>query len=517
QEAEQAFSLGSATSADFRLSSDLKLVLLDFDLKRKRQEFDNGTYDCGICLEPKKGRFGEITTLTGKKRKRDLSLNPSELLQIPIEQDKVQRYVHLKRKKKLESDKNTVYCPRAWCGGAAKSPNHPKSGDPSHEADEELSDAEDATTRTTSKKNLATVEDTRLQVCEDCNYAFCSLCGKGWHGSYLACKPRSTKELNDEEKASQDYLTKYSTPCPTCNAPAQKSMGCNHMICFKCKTHFCYLCSAYLMPDNPYMHFNTVKSPCYMRLWELEGGDGADVGIGFAGGDNFRHDEPDVPWEADPDLLDSGSEDGTEDELSDGDFVEFGGDEPIDWDDDSEGEQAAPDQRLPDRPHIEIVVGGRNVRVELPQQVAAPAVPPPAPNAPRGRNRGRGGAQANARGARNQGRGGRAPAPPQQARPANPIPPEARRAAPAIQQQQNRAAVQALNDIVERQQEEVIAPAVNAAPGQGNNVDGALHRFLQLAVEDREDEWDSDEDEHPAAGVHNVQAQQRARNRPRRR
>jgi E3 ubiquitin-protein ligase RNF14 len=46
------------------------------------------------------------------------------------------------------------------------------------------------------------------------------------------------------------------------------------MICFKCKTHFCYLCSAWLDENNPYQHFNERYKGCYMRLWELEAGDG---------------------------------------------------------------------------------------------------------------------------------------------------------------------------------------------------------------------------------------------------
>jgi E3 ubiquitin-protein ligase RNF14 len=67
------------------------------------------------------------------------------------------------------------------------------------------------------------------------------------------------------------------------------------MICFKCNTHFCYLCSAWLEPGNPYKHYNEEKTGCYMRLWELEGGDGDDVGIGYAGG--VREREVEIPPE----------------------------------------------------------------------------------------------------------------------------------------------------------------------------------------------------------------------------
>ena len=100
----------------------------------------------------------------------------------------------------------------------------------------------------------------------------------------IAPPRKTTDELTEEDKASLEYLLLHTTPCPTCAAPAQKTHGCNHMICFKCHSHFCYLCSAWLSPANPYKHYNEETTGCYMRLWELEGGDGDDVGIGFAGG-----------------------------------------------------------------------------------------------------------------------------------------------------------------------------------------------------------------------------------------
>lgn len=58
-------------------------------------------------------------------------------------------------------------------------------------------------------------------------------------------------------------------------------------ICYKCQTHFCYLCSAWLDPLNPYQHFNHLPNgrvtSCYMRLWELEEGDENGQNV-FAGG-----------------------------------------------------------------------------------------------------------------------------------------------------------------------------------------------------------------------------------------
>lgn len=220
-----------------------------------------------------------------KKRRRnpDRTLEPSELLQIPLEHETVQRYIKIKRKKMLESDRRTVYCPRQWCQGPARS-QKPKAK--SEEQDDPDSDDEHAVPAAydpNAPQHFPPPAE-RLAICEDCAFAFCKVCKASWHGEYFNCFPRSQAELTAEERASEDYMKLHTQPCPTCSARAQKTHGCNHMICAQCKTHFCYLCGAYLIRDNPYAHYNTTNQACYMRLWELEAGDGADVGQGFAGG-----------------------------------------------------------------------------------------------------------------------------------------------------------------------------------------------------------------------------------------
>ncbi|KAI1466413.1 RWD-domain-containing protein [Daldinia caldariorum] len=306
-----------------------KIAILDYDIKAKQRAFDKETFECGICLDPKKGsvchkmldcghvfcvqclqdfynnaiKEGDIASIqclepncakeredavkgSAKKKKAKTSINPSELLQISLEREMVMRYAMLKHKNELESDKNTVYCPRSWCQGAARSKKHKKpEGLEFVEASDEESDAEsdakdDAKTKDSDQDVLA--------ICEDCGFAFCARCGQSWHGPFKYCVPKERKdEITEEEQASLEYLKMHTTPCPTCAAPCQKTHGCNHMRCFRCQTHFCYLCSAWLDPSNPYRHFNVQPSGkvngCYMRLWELEGGDGGDVGIAFEG------------------------------------------------------------------------------------------------------------------------------------------------------------------------------------------------------------------------------------------
>jgi E3 ubiquitin-protein ligase RNF14 len=552
QLAESGLNLTGDLQNDVSLSSDMKLALLDFDLKTKRELFEKETFDCGVCLEPKKGVHchhllscshvfcvaclqdfynnciieGDVDNVKclapdcgkdvkpgppgdgrttperlSKRKKVDRTLNPSELLQIPIEQELVQRYVRLKRKKRLESDRSTIYCPRQWCQGAARSKKHPKPIDPLNDAEEATSESEveDPAVASSKKTKKSRPEDIpmseRLCVCEDCNFAFCSVCKKGWHGELAICNPRRQNELNEEEKASLEYLKMHTTACPTCSAPAQKTMGCNHMICLKCNTHFCYLCSAYLMPANPYKHFNDLKSPCYMRLWELEGGDGdqAEVGIGYAGGGNWE-DEDEASDDDSSDSSDSDEEDNFEDFGGDGDFIHFSDEE----EDESSDDEPAPDQRPAQGRDVRIEIvnfaragGAANPRIFQDVRRAAPVAPPPAPVPPR---RGRGGRRAVQQRAqvRHQPEAGRGNLPG--------IPGFAHGA------QNVRAQMQAnARDHLEEHNAEDLEHEegirAGPAPGQGRGAAQqpaplramGLERFLELAQRDQEDEWDSDE------------------------
>lgn len=286
----------------------------------------------------------------GKKRKSRTMISPSELLQIPIEHDMVKRYVALKHKSELESDKNTIYCPRSWCQGAARSKKHKKpkglefaegSEDESEEEQEQGSDKDGKKVKFSASKEL-------LAICEDCGFAFCSRCGQSWHGEFKYCIPLERKEaITEEEKASIEYLRMHTTPCPTCAAPCQKTQGCNHMSCFRCQTHFCYLCSAWLHPDNPYQHYNTEPggeaNGCYMRLWELEGGDGDDVGAGYQGGNAIRN--PNIqPGEYGQhlEIVEEAGDDDSESEIDEGDAARMNA---VDADDRQEQVQGQPAQR----------------------------------------------------------------------------------------------------------------------------------------------------------------------------
>jgi len=138
-----------------------------------------------------------------------------------------------------------------------------------------------------------------LRTCHACNYSFCSFCERTWHGPLSHCPvqitenfvnkymettmgspARSTMERRygkknlkrlvakcKEDRANRKWLEKSTMACPSCHVHVEKSTGCNHMSCFKCKQHFCYRCGSKLNASDPYKHFSTPGLECYNKLF----------------------------------------------------------------------------------------------------------------------------------------------------------------------------------------------------------------------------------------------------------
>ena len=331
QAAEDGFGLDQdmLDSAE-HISADLKLRLLEYDRQKKQELFERKTFICGVCLEPKKGfacyklehcqhvfcveclrdfynnciNEGDVTSVkcldpecgtankdvnkafVGVKGPQKRMLHPKELLRIPLDLDVVRRYVKMRRKKVIESDKDTVFCPRKWCQGPAKSKKYLELKSPEDWPDyleniEAMATNVDPDIAKPSENVIKGDQENKLQRsgerlarCEDCKHAFCRVCKQGWHGEFQVCWPRDQAEIAEEERESLNYIRSHTTSCPTCATPCQKSRGCNHMQCFQCNTHFCYLCSAWLDPASPYKHFSNKNIKCFEKLFEgVEGDD----------------------------------------------------------------------------------------------------------------------------------------------------------------------------------------------------------------------------------------------------
>ncbi|CAE7194700.1 hypothetical protein PTNB73_08576 [Pyrenophora teres f. teres] len=302
------------------LPSSMRQELVEYSQRIQKVLFDKETFDCGVCLDPKKGSEcyrmqccghvfciaclqdyyncciteGEVgnvkcmsTECDGNGKKKNRLMSPKELLQIPIPRDQVERYAILRRKKKMEADQTMVYCPRKWCQGAMRTTKYPKITDVSLMDDAESEpegEEEDPAPQVViepgsnpapEKRKVGILGMDRLRVCEDCTLAFCVVCLASWHGDFARCERRDATQLTEQDQASLNFILAHTTSCPECNVPCEKNLGCNHITCRQCGAHFCYLCSAWLSPDSPYSHFGNPENVyCFQRLWEGAEGDG---------------------------------------------------------------------------------------------------------------------------------------------------------------------------------------------------------------------------------------------------
>jgi len=78
--------------------------------------------------------------------------------------------------------------------------------------------------------------------CKMCHLSFCFSCGLDYHAptDCETIKKWLVKCADDSETAN--YITANTKDCPNCQICIEKSGGCNHMQCFKCKHHFCWMC-----------------------------------------------------------------------------------------------------------------------------------------------------------------------------------------------------------------------------------------------------------------------------------
>jgi E3 ubiquitin-protein ligase RNF14 len=265
EQAESAFGLDELT-----LPATMRKELLEYSSRSKRELFDKETFDCEVCLEPKKGSAcyriercshvfcvaclqdyyntciteGDVnnvkcmstecgkSSIDRKKKKKERLLSPKELLQIPLSREQVERYANMKRKKKIESDPDIMFCPRSWCQGAMRSDKYPKikdvaqMDDSDSEAEEEDGQSSPEAPAGPEKRAVGVRGMDRLAVCEDCTLAFCVVCLSSWHGDFVRCEPRDANQLTEEDQASLNFIMKNTSPCAYCSVPCQKSFGC---------------------------------------------------------------------------------------------------------------------------------------------------------------------------------------------------------------------------------------------------------------------------------------------------
>jgi len=88
--------------------------------------------------------------------------------------------------------------------------------------------------------------------CPSCLVRICTDCNKEHHDG--VCRYSESEDMKMFEEWTKDHDVKK---CPGCKAPIERSAGCNHMTCARCKTHICWVCMATFSDgDEVYDHMH---------------------------------------------------------------------------------------------------------------------------------------------------------------------------------------------------------------------------------------------------------------------
>jgi ariadne-1 len=101
------------------------------------------------------------------------------------------------------------------------------------------------------KKSSYENHNSTIRDCPNCDKSFCLLCCSELTGNLHNenCKIMILKRLNAENR---NWVIKNTKNCPKCNQIYEKSEGCNHMTCTRCRpaVHFCYICGEVLSSEK---------------------------------------------------------------------------------------------------------------------------------------------------------------------------------------------------------------------------------------------------------------------------
>ncbi|KAJ7293342.1 hypothetical protein C8J57DRAFT_1268781 [Mycena rebaudengoi] len=269
-------------------------LLKSCDDSARSASFSAGSYPCAVCLESIKGSkclqlsckhvfcrsclldlLGSVETLgcpDPECVKMGRQSSEEEIARV-VPEEAVQRWRWLKEKIMFEKDPSLVHCPIPSCQFPVPKP-------PELDGD---------------------YRGNRLRTCASCSFSFCAFCKRTWHGAVQECpishaenvvleylaleegsKERELMELRfgktimkklvnryQEEQLNKQWLAASTMACAGCSVAVEKSLGCNHMQCSRCKIHFCYRCGHKLPPTDPYTHFSTPGHPCYSKLFDF--------------------------------------------------------------------------------------------------------------------------------------------------------------------------------------------------------------------------------------------------------
>ncbi|CAF0948059.1 unnamed protein product [Adineta ricciae] len=82
---------------------------------------------------------------------------------------------------------------------------------------------------------------TKVQ-CVECNLIWCFQCHSPWHDGIQCKEFRRGDRMLKKWAREVHYGQHNAQQCPSCKVYIQRTKGCDHIICARCKTEFCYKC-----------------------------------------------------------------------------------------------------------------------------------------------------------------------------------------------------------------------------------------------------------------------------------
>ncbi|GAB6027524.1 hypothetical protein CHUAL_001772 [Chamberlinius hualienensis] len=79
-------------------------------------------------------------------------------------------------------------------------------------------------------------------VCTECNLPWCFNCHAPWHPGFTCKQYRKGDRLTRSWANEIHHGQLNAQKCPRCQVYIQRTTGCDHMHCTRCKTDFCYRC-----------------------------------------------------------------------------------------------------------------------------------------------------------------------------------------------------------------------------------------------------------------------------------
>lgn len=76
-----------------------------------------------------------------------------------------------------------------------------------------------------------------------CGHWFCFGCGLAAHQPVICSIVKLWLKKSEDDSETSNWISANTKECPKCSSTIEKSGGCNHMTCRKCRYEFCWMCS----------------------------------------------------------------------------------------------------------------------------------------------------------------------------------------------------------------------------------------------------------------------------------